>query len=336
MDTSLINAATAHWLIRKLEETGIEASRLLDGIKPEDGSLDSEESIIAYPDYIRLINNALNVTEDSALGLKLGQTINLAMFGAFGYALMSSRTLRDAADVFLKYQKLPGQLTMISSIQEGSDLIIKFKPLYPFENKVLIYAIEEVLSTTYYGMNFLINREIDLKEIRLVYPAPEHAGLYAEMFRCPIRFMETENSMRLDAGYFNLPVSSADNDVYEYCTHFCDNILKGRRNQDLFLENIRNIIMTSLERYIKIEEMAKQLGLSIRTLNRRLKERGTSYKKIMNGVRTDLAMRYLQDTNLSIDQIADLLGFSETTTFRKAFKAWTGKSPSKHRKKVHC
>ena len=66
---------------------------------------------------------------DSALGLKLGQTVNLAMFGAFGYALMSSRTLRDAADVFLKYQDLPGQLTMISKKQGGSDWIIQFEPL---------------------------------------------------------------------------------------------------------------------------------------------------------------------------------------------------------------
>lgn len=336
MNTLLVNAATAQWLIRKLEETGIEASRLLDGINLEYGWLDSEESLITYPDYIRLVTNALNVTRDSALGLKLGQTINLAMFGAFGYALMSSRTLRDASDVFLKYQELPGQLTMISSEQDGYDLVIRFKPLYPFEDQVLIYAIEEVLSTTYYGMNFLVNQEIKLMEICLSYPAPEHAGLYEEMFHCPVKFKMHENCMRLNAVYFDLPVSSADKNVYEYCTHFCDEMLKGRRNPYPFVENIRNIIMTSLDRYIKIEEMAKELGLSIRSLNRRLKECGTSYKKIMNGVRTDLATRYLEDTNLSIDQIADLIGFSETTAFRKAFKAWTGNSATQHRKKVQA
>ena len=77
------------------------------------------------------------------------------MFGAFGYALMSE--------------------------QDASDLIIRFKPLYPFEDIAMIYAMEEVISTTYYGMNFLINRGIDLKEIRLTYPVPGHAGLYAEI-----------------------------------------------------------------------------------------------------------------------------------------------------------
>jgi AraC-like DNA-binding protein len=333
MNPVLVNAATARWQIRKLGETGIEASRLLEGIKLENGWLDNEASLISHSDYIRLITNALNVTGDNALGLKLGQKVNLAMFGAFGYALMSSRTLKDAADVFIKYQKLPGQLTMISSEYDGSDMVVQFKPLYPLEERVLVYAIEEVLSTTYFGMNFLVNREIGLKEIRLAYPAPGHAALYVEMFGCPVRFMESGNSMRFDASYYDLPVSSADNNVYEYCTHFCDNILKGRKNSDPFIENIRNIIMTSLDRYIKIEEMAKELGLSIRSLNRRLEERGTSYKKIMNRIRTDLAMSYLENTNLSIDQIADLIGFSETTAFRKAFKTWTGISPTEQRKK---
>ncbi len=334
MDKDIIRTPTAQWLIKQIGEMGIEVSSLLEGTELESGWLESEESFITYPDYIRLIRNALDITGDSALGLKLGQKINIAMFGAFGYALMSSRALRDAADIFLRYQDLPGQLTIISSEQKGSDLVIQFSPLYPFEDQVLVYAIEEVLSTTYYGMNFLVNQKLPLSEIRLTYPAPSHAVLYEEMFNCPVRFMETENSLRLNAGFFDLPVFTADRRVYEYCTQFCEEMLKGLRKSDHFIDRIRNIIMTSLERFLKIEEMAKELGMSIRSLNRRLEERGTSYKKIMNGVRTGLAMRYLQETNLSIDQIADLTGFSETTAFRKAFKVWTGISPSKYRKKV--
>jgi AraC-like DNA-binding protein len=311
---------------------GIESSLLLKGIKLENGWFDSEESLITYPDYIRLIRNALNITRDSALGLKLGQTVNLAMFGAFGYALMSSRTLKDAADVFLKYQDLPGQLTMISKKQSGSDWIIQFEPLYPFEDQVLVYAIEEVLSTTYYGMSFLVNQKIGLREICLNYPAPEHAKLYEEMFCCPVRFMSSENYMRLDARFFDLPIFTANRSVYEYCTQFCDEMLKGLKKSDQFVDQIRNIIMTSLGRFLKIGEMAKELGMSTRSLNRRLQVRSTSYKKIINEVRSDLSVRYLENTNLSIDQIADLVGFSETTAFRKAFKIWTGISPSKHRK----
>jgi AraC-like DNA-binding protein len=332
MNTDLIRTPTAQWLIKQISEMGIDASLLVEGIKLENDWLDNEESFITYTDYVRLVRNALDVTKDCALGLKLGQTVNLAMFGAFGYALMSSRTLKDAAYVFLKYQDLPGQLTRISKKQSDSEWLICFEPLYPFEDQVLVYAIEEVLSTTYYGMNFLVNQEIDLTEICLNYPAPDHAGLYEEMFHCPVSFMMPENYMRLDSGFFDLPVFTANRSVYEYCTQFCEVMLKGLKKSDQFVDQIRNIIMTSLSRFHKIGEMAKELGMSTRSLNRRLQERSTSYKRIMNEVRSDLSIRYLENTNLSIDQIADLVGFSETTTFRKAFKTWTGISPSKHRK----
>jgi len=332
MNNDLIRAPTAQWLIKQLGEMGIKASRLLEGIELENGWLDNEESFITYPDYIRLIKNALNITENSALGLKLGQTVNLAMFGAFGYALMSSKTLKDAADIFLKYQDLPGQLTRISTKQGDSEWIIQFEPLYPFDDHVLVYAIEEVLSTTYYGISFLVNQEVDLTEVCLNYPAPEHARLYEEMFHCPVRFMASGNYMSLDARFFNLPVITANRSVYEYCTKFCEEMLEGLKKSDQFVDQIRNIIMTSISRFLKIGEMARELGMSTRSLNRRLQERNISYKKILNEVRVDLSKRYLKNTNLSIDQIADLVGFSETTAFRKAFKIWAGISPSKQRK----
>ncbi|HWR67851.1 MAG TPA: AraC family transcriptional regulator [Desulfomonilia bacterium] len=332
MSTDLIRAPTAQWLIRQLGEMGIEASRLLKGIRLENGWLDNEDSFIAYRDYIRLITNAIDTTGHSDLGLKLGQTVNIAMFGAFGYALMSSKTLGEAAEIFIKYQDLPGQLTRISMKRGNSARVIQFEPLFPFEDRVLVYALEEVLSTTYYGMNFLVNQKIHLTEIRLTYPAPQHARLYKEIFHCPVRFMASDNSMGVDSSFFSLPVFTANRSVYEYCTKFCDEMLEGLKKSDQFVDRIRNIIMTSVSRFVKIGEMAKELGMSTRSLTRRLQERNTSYKNILNEVRADLARKYLENTNLSIDQIADLVGFSETTTFRKAFKIWSGISPSKHRR----
>lgn len=334
MAADLIRAPTAQWLIRRLREAGIEESRLLKGIRVEDEWFGSEESFITYPDYVRLITNALDITGDDALGLRLGQAVNLAMFGTFGYALMSSRTLGDAADIFLRYQELPGQLTRISKKQEGSDWIIVFEPLYPLEDRVLIYALEEVLSTTYFGMNFLVNQRIDLTEIRLTYPAPAHAGLYEEIFDCPVMFMASDNSVCVGSSFFGLPVFTANRSVYEYCTKFCDEMLEGLNKSDQFVDRIRNIIMSSVNRFIKAGEMSKELGMSTRSLNRRLQERDTSYKKILNEVRSDLSKKYLENTNLSMDQIADLVGFSETTTFRKAFKLWAGISPSKYRRTI--
>lgn len=334
MHPDLIRAPTAQWLIKQLGGMGIQPSRVLEGTTLDGAWLDQETASVSYPQYARIITNALAATADGAIGLKVGRTVNLAMFGAFGYALMSSRTLKDAADVFLKYQDLPGQLTRISIRRRGPEWVIRFDPLYPFEDRLLVYAIEEVLSTTYYGMVFLVNRDVDLIAIDLSYPAPGHAGLYAEMFHCPVRFGAPENRVRVNAHSFDLPVRTANQNVYEYCTRFCDEMLGALTQSDPYIDRIRGLILASPGRFLKTGEMAKELGMSTRSLNRRLEERGTSYKKIVNEVRADLAMRYLEDTNLSIDQIADLVGFAETTTFRKTFKQWTGRSAAQHRKGV--
>lgn len=333
-DVGLIRATTAQWLIRQLVGMGIAVSRLLEGTKIEYGWLDEEDAFITYPEYERIILNALDAAGDGAIGLKLGRTVNLAVFGAFGYALMSSRTLEDAAKVFLKYQDLPGQLTRISMTQSGSERVMRFDPLYPFEGRILTYAMEEVLSTTYYGMVFLVNQAVGLKEVCVGYPEPEHAGLYGEMFCCPVRFGAGENLMRMNAGIFDLPVRTANQNVYEYCTQFCEDMLEGLRKCDQFIDRIRNITLTSPGRFLKAGEMAKELGMGTRTLTRRLQERNTSYRKIINEVRSDLAIKYLEDTNLTIDQISELVGFSETTAFRRAFRKWAGRNASQYRKEM--
>ncbi|HQJ07961.1 MAG TPA: AraC family transcriptional regulator [Deltaproteobacteria bacterium] len=333
-DIGPIRALTAQWLIKQLAGMGIEASRLLEGTKIECGWLDEEDAFITYPEYERLIANALDATQERALGLKLGRTVNLALFGAFGYALMSSRTLEDAANVFLKYQDLPGQLTRISMKHSGPERLIRFDPLYPLTGRILTYAMEEVLSTTYYGMVFLVNRDITLSEVCLGYPAPGHARLYEEMFRCPVRFGAKGSFMRMDAGIFCLPVRTANQSVYEYCTRFCEDMLEGFRKSDQFIDRIRNVILTSPGKFLKAGEMARELGMGTRTLTRRLQERNTSYKKIISEVRSDLAMKYLAGTNLTIDQISDLVGFSETTAFRRAFRKWTGRSASQYRREM--
>lgn len=334
VNNDLICARTAQWLIEQLGSMGINASRLLKGTKLTGDWLAGEDTIITFPDYKRIIRNALDKTKDSALGLKLGRAVNPAMFGIFGYALMSSKTLKDAANVFIKYQDLPGQLTRISMEPDDSDIIIRFDPLHPLENSLLCYAIEEVLSTTYYGMIFIVHQEVNLTEICLSYPAPKHAGLYKELFNCPVRFKQSDNHIRLDSNIFDLPVHTANPGVYEYSTRYCEGMLSGLKKSDQFIDRIRNIIMTSPGRFPKACEIAQKLALGTRSLNRRLQERNTSYKKIIDEIRSDLSIRYLENTNLSIDQISDLVGFSETTAFRRAFKHWTGKSASQYRKEI--
>jgi AraC-like DNA-binding protein len=116
------------------------------------------------------------------------------------------------------------------------------------------------------------------------------------------------------------------------CQQQCQELLtKLRRNDDL-LDAIREIIISSMSQVPHLQEVAARLAMSPRTLRRRLQERNSTYQHILDEVRVELAKEYVGATNLSVDQIACRIGFTEATTFRRAFKKWTGMNIKEFRK----
>ena len=120
----------------------------------------------------------------------------------------------------------------------------------------------------------------------------------------------------------------------ETCLEQCRELLLKLRRVDETVELVRRIILASPGDFPNAEETAKKLGMSPRTLRRRLAERNTTYRKLLDEVRAELAMGYLTTTSLSVDEIAHVLGYAETTAFRRSFKRWVGKSASAVRKEA--
>jgi AraC-like DNA-binding protein len=334
MKTDLIRATSIQWAVKQLRESDIELSRLLANTRLKIDWIDNKDAFITDRDYQRVIINCLDATGDNALGLKVAKTVHPILFGSLGYALISSKTLENASKVFLQYQDLSGQLTHISLIINKNECMIQVDPIYPLENRVLVYVIEEALFGVYNGGMLLTNQEIALKEVGLSYQEPEHAELYREMFRCPVRFMAPSNYFRCDKKYLKLPISFSHPFVHISCTKHCEEMLRALKKSDPFIEEIRNIILATPGRFPKANEAAKALAMGTRSMQQKLKERKTSYKKILNEIRFNISMRYLRDTNLSIDQISGLVGLSDAGNFRKTFAAWTGRSPSQYRKET--
>jgi AraC-like DNA-binding protein len=334
MNTNLIRATSIQWAIKQLRHSGIEASRLLANTHLKIDWIDNKDAFIPYTDYQQIIINSLDATGDNALGLQIGKTATPIMFDSFGYAIISSKTLKDAFNVYLKYQDLSCQLTHVSMTINKNECMVQVDPAYPFKDRVLVYIIEEALSNLHNTSIFLLNQEPKLKEVGLSYKKPEHIELYREMFHCPLRFMAQRNYLLFDARYLKIPISSSNPSVHIFCTRHCEEMLKDLKKSDPFIEEIRNVILSTPGQFPKTNEAAKALGMGTRSMQRKLKERKTSYKKILDEIRSTISMRYLENTNLTVDQISDLVGFSETRALRKAFTTWVGKSPSQYRKEI--
>jgi AraC-like DNA-binding protein len=269
------------------------------------------------------------------IGLKFGRKINVTEFGFFDYALMSCQTMAEASQVGMKFWELGGQLLKVSITQDNYYLIITFFPATPLvKGRILIYAVEEDISSTIAGFAFIMYQPLPVEKIHLSYSAPRHWDLFLKEFDCPAYFDQPENQIFLNPGFLDFPIPTANAEVAALVKRQCEELLLNLQRSDEFVEKVRRVLIDSLGHFPNSSEMARKLGVSSSSFYRQLEDRNTSFQKILDEVRTEIAMKYLAKTNLTIDQVSDLVGFSETTTFRRAFKKRTGQTASEFRKTI--
>jgi AraC-like DNA-binding protein len=331
----MIRADSAQWLVRQAIEHGLSIERLLARTELDLGWVQKKNAIISYGQYCKLVENTLDESGDLGIGLKFGRNINVTEFGFFGYALMSCQTMAEASQVGLKFWELGGQLLRLSLTQDENFLILTFIPANPLvRGRILIYAVEEDISTTIASFAFIMNQPLPVEKVHLSYSAPGHRDLYIKEFDCPVHFGQPDNQIFLNPRFLDCPIPTANAEVAILVKRQCEELLLNLQRSDEFVEKVRRVLIDSLGHFPNSNEMARKLGVSSSSFYRHLKARNTSFQKILDEVRTEIAMKYLARTNLTIDQISDLIGFSETTTFRRAFKKWTGQTASEFRKAI--
>jgi AraC-like DNA-binding protein len=140
--------------------------------------------------------------------------------------------------------------------------------------------------------------------------------------------------MRFDASLLNLKLKSADPESKRICEERCGELRERLSHGTGIVDRVRQIIYENPCDRRDVDSVSSNLCMSARTLRRHLKAAGTTYRLVLNEVQEALAVDYLSHTEISIDEIAYLLGYSDTSNFRHAFKQWTGKTPSAYRGEV--
>jgi AraC-like DNA-binding protein len=328
-----IPSYSAKWLVKRMEADGIPLKRILRGTDLSEAWLKDDDALISTAHYLTIVSNALNESNDPALALHLGQQQNLGDLGIWGYAIMSSPTLGDASQVVIQYWELNGSLVTLSYEKEDNSSIWKIYPAFPMDNlRLWIFAVEELLSTFFSGSGFLSKQEFHIEEIQLSYPDPGYGSLYSEMFKCPVYFNKETDMFRIPLHFENVPTSMGNPVLADICRQQCQQLMAKLKKSDELISNIRNLLIASLGQFPRLPVIARQMAMSSRTLRRRLQERNITYQNILDEIRVELTKEYIATTNLSVDQIASRIGFSEATTLRRAFKKWTGKNIKEFKK----
>lgn len=267
---------------------------------------------------------------DPAFALRAAECWHPSNLGVLGYAWLSSGTLRTGLKRVERYSRILGSKATIRCTDETNGFRFSFDhgrgnaPIGPVMADYVLSLILGMCRVNY-------GDTLHLVVVNLRRPKPDDTKPYRDFFECEIRFGANEDSLVLSSRSVDMPLPSGNHDL---AVTF-DAILAGQMaalGEGDIATRCKQYLLNQLTSGEPSEQaLADAVGMSLRTLQRKLGDLGTTYKRLLDETRYDLALQYLDDPQRSITEITFLLGFSEQSAFTRAFNRWSGKSPSIYR-----
>ena len=320
-------------LVEVLNEQGIppEASLSGTGLSPQ--SLATPETLTSVRQYITVCHNALQLSKTRETPFRTGSRIPLSAYGMYGFALVCSPTIREYFQVAVKYHRLATPLLSMSW-REGGDYVSWVLPMNPaitHPDSLMRFLIEQQLTQLSTHLRAVVDQSCLPLRASLPYSAPAHTNLYPQYLGCPVRFSQPIAELTYPRSILFAKPRMAHGLTSKIMQETCDRILGEVKTSNGVAGEVYQIIASTPGHSPVMETVAKQLATTERTLNRKLNAEGTSFTQILDDVRCNLAKEYLRSTKLSIEDISELVGFSEAANFRHAFRRWTGTTPAHYR-----
>ena len=324
--TLLASATLTIW--RALEHEGFDAKRLFvqAGLDPD--ALPKPGERYAMPVIKRLWRLVLEVTGDPCFGLKAGQQWHPSAAHALGYAWLASDTLLEA------FQRLIRYFRVITTDKEVVEFVAEDASyLFIWDDSESYYGIDDVEYDEGFAALITLCRlsagdQLTPQRLWMRRPSPPCEGEFEAFFRAPIEYSAGRNALSFDRRMVEMPLPSRNIQVARECDRIIDRYLAQLERDNLTASTREKLLLQLPSGFVTEQDIAKALHVSVRTMQRRLADEGTSFKKLLDDMRRELALQYIRDPAVSINEITYLLGYSEPANFSRAFKRWTGQSPS--------
>lgn len=275
---------------------------------------------------LALVDQAVRALEMPYLGLAMGNLMTISHHGMAGVAAITQPTLRGCLECICRLcAELFPPLEMSGRVErdEGAFVIAENVPLAPYTH----FFFELNMVSFYNCMMHLVGPERPPRRVEFSYPEPAWGHIYRRYFHCPVVFNQAETRIVGDPELadYELPLANRLMAMAAEKTLF-ENI--PTRAIRLLPLRLRRLLMRYYGAFPSLESAASDLGMSGRTLRRKLAEEGTTYQRELDEVRQKLAKEYFQRGGESVTELAMMLGFADSSAFAKAFRRWTGVSPT--------
>jgi len=319
----------------RAQQAGIPLAPLLEKAGLTEAEVLDHSARIEVRHQIDFLNLVAPAVDDPFLGFHLAQGCDLRALGLLYYVWASSRTLGDALRRGSRYTLVVNEGLRLRYV-EGRDGARGVKMVFDYvgvPRHIDRHQMEFGMTALVRMCRQLTGRELAPSCIQFTHHRSEDAAELSAYFGCAVQFGAAADQATVDPTLRDIALVTADSYLNELLIAYGDEALAQRAaNRASFRSQVENAMMPLLPHgSVRAGEIAKSLGVSQRTLARRLAVEGVTFSEVLEGLRSDLARQYLSDGKVTVSQVAWLLGYQEISAFTHAFKRWTGKTPREAR-----
>ena len=318
-------------LVQTASDLGVEPGRLLEGLGIEESDLADPGRRVSIPTFEELHDRARDLTGEPGIAVPLGIRLRLSTHGFLGFAAMTAATIGEALDVGVRYASTRTDAVSIALDREGDRAAVRLVervPLGGFREPLTMALLVGIAKIARDIAGLDANPQV---QVDFAFPPPDYLLRIPVLADLPleqldVRFDQPASRIVFAAELLETPISTSDPAATQLAREQCERELEEIGLRARFVVAVRDAVRTETG-FRSSEEVASALNVSLRTLKRRLREHGTSFREVVDELRLAEADRLLARPGLSIEQIAERLGYSDAANFGRAYRRWTGKTP---------
>ncbi len=327
----VIASLYARGLLDYLRSRGVDPARLYPEARVRQLESARGHEEIPLTEWIGMFDRAVEALGEPDLPLKAGASLHVRHLGVLGHVLMSCATLGEVAQQLARYIRLLGQIGQPEVQRDGDRIHLLW--IWPHPTPPSGAVAQFMLGARSMFMRWLADRPDLRYDAHFHFPAPPDTQAFERVFGGELHFDQPRSKMVFPDAYMALPVATADEDLRQQVEARAQSLLRVLEGEAPLLSALKGVLARNLANgRVSLEEAAAALDTSTRTLQRRLGALGRSFQSVLDEVRLHAAENLLRDPNVSLTQIAFLLGYTEQSTFHNAFRRWTGASPGSWRR----
>lgn len=298
--------------------------------------LSTEEDRVPIGIFAEIWEKALGCTRDTNFGLHFGQSSSVTRSSGILYpVMMNCPSLHAALQKQARYHNLVTDFIQLHLEETGNETILYWVTA---DNSIPLerHLVESIFCSLILTLKEIARGTLRINEIHFAHPAPEEISEQEQVFQCPLKFNQPRHAILFDASSLAQPLILANPLLLERFEQVAREMQAQQASVHYWTDQISMAIRQSLMQGEKpqLAGISAKFHLSTRQLQNKLNEEDTTYQEVLDDTRKSMALEYLQNPQMSVCQIAFLLGFSEQSTFNHAFKRWTGQAPGVYRKNL--